>query len=161
MHAVFGQVRTTRDLFAKGTVAAGARYNAPTHAESRAVWNVTGRYDFTDNTFTRATVGTPFAPLPGRVRAVRGRPDVLLRQPEPQAGREHELQWLNRSSIRHQHDENLLTFEAIGFYRRVTDLIVDVDDGSGETTITANRPDQVRVRGVTLIGSAAVSRASV
>ncbi len=60
VHAVFGQVRTTRDLFAKGTIAAGARYNAPTNSQSAAVWNVTGRYDFTGNTFTRATVGTAF-----------------------------------------------------------------------------------------------------
>jgi hypothetical protein len=43
--------------------------------------------------------------------------------------------------------------EAIGCYRRVADLIVDIDDGSGETTITADRPERVRVRGMTLVGS--------
>jgi outer membrane cobalamin receptor len=52
-----------------------------------------------------------------------------------------------------------IEFEAIGFYRQVSDLIVDVDDGSGETTITANRPDKVRVRGVSLVASGAFTNA--
>ena len=50
-----------------------------------------------------------------------------------------------------------VTLEAIGLYRTVDDLIVDVDDGSGEPTVTANRPDTVRVPGVSLVGSSAVT----
>ena len=60
VHAVFGQVRTTRDLLGKATFGAGVRYNAPTHAKSAAVWNVSGRYDFTGNLFARGTLGTTF-----------------------------------------------------------------------------------------------------
>ena len=52
-----------------------------------------------------------------------------------------------------------IDIEAIAFYRRVTDLIVDVDDGSGETTITANRADRVRVRGMSLVASGAFTNA--
>jgi vitamin B12 transporter len=36
---------------------------------------------------------------------------------------------------------------------------VDIDDGSGETTITANEPDRIRVRGISLVGSGALSSA--
>jgi vitamin B12 transporter len=47
-----------------------------------------------------------------------------------------------------------VTFEAIGFYRRVSNLIVDVDGaGPGGNTMTANRDDVVRVRGVSFIGT--------
>jgi outer membrane receptor protein involved in Fe transport len=53
-----------------------------------------------------------------------------------------------------------MEFEAIAFYRQVSDLIVDVDDGSGETTITANRPDKVRVRGMSLVASGAFTNAA-
>jgi vitamin B12 transporter len=42
---------------------------------------------------------------------------------------------------------------------RVSDLIVDVDDRSGETTITANSENQVKVYGVSFVGSSAVSSA--
>ena len=49
--------------------------------------------------------------------------------------------------------------EVVGFYRTVTDLIVDIDDGSGETTITANQPDEVKVRGLSLVGSATLTSA--
>ncbi len=154
VHAVFGQVRTTRELFAKGTIAAGVRYNAPTHAESAAVWNVTGRYDFTGDTFTRATVGTAFR-YPDAYELFAADPTCCFGNPNLKPERSTNF----NGSIGHRFNmgANALTLEAIGFYRRVNDLIVDVDDGSGETTITANRPDQVRVRGVTLIGSAAVS----
>jgi vitamin B12 transporter len=46
-----------------------------------------------------------------------------------------------------------LTLEATGFYRTVTNLIVDVDDASGDTSTTANSPGKVRVKGVSLAGS--------
>ena len=154
VHAVFGQVRTTRDLFAKGTIAAGARYNAPTNSQSAAVWNVTGRYDFTGNTFARATVGTAFR-YPDAYELFAIDPTCCFGNPNLKPERSTNF----NGSFGHRFlaGSTALTLEAIGFYRRVNDLIADVDDGSGETTITANRPDQVRVRGVTLVGSVAAS----
>jgi outer membrane receptor for ferric coprogen and ferric-rhodotorulic acid len=53
-----------------------------------------------------------------------------------------------------------IDLEVVGFYRKVTDLIVDVDDGTGSgNTITANSTDAVRVRGVSLDGSASLTEA--
>jgi outer membrane receptor protein involved in Fe transport len=154
VHAVFGQARTTRELFQKGTIAAGVRYNAPTNSQSAAVWNVTGRYDFTGNTFTRGTVGTAFR-YPDAYELFAVDPTCCFGNPDLKPERSTNF----NGSLGHRFlaGATAVTLEAIGFYRRVTDLIVDVDDGSGETTITANRPDRVRVRGVTLVGSVAVS----
>jgi outer membrane cobalamin receptor len=156
VHAVFGQVRTTRDLIGNATLAAGVRYNAPTHARDGAVWNVTGRYEFTGTLFARGTVGTAFRyPDAYELFAVDptccfGNPNL---KPETSTNLNGSIGGLVRVGA------TTLMLEAIGFHRRVTDLIVDVDDGSGETTITANRPDRVRVNGVSLIGSAALTRA--
>jgi len=44
VHALFGQVRTTPTLMKKATLAAGVRYNAPTHSKQGAVWNVSVRF---------------------------------------------------------------------------------------------------------------------
>src|SRR5262249_13709183 len=60
VHAIFGQVRTTRDLLAHATVTAGVRYNAASASENHAVWNLSGRYDFTNWLFARGGVGTSF-----------------------------------------------------------------------------------------------------
>ena len=37
VHAIFGQVRTTRDLMPRGTIAVGARFNAPTNSQNATV----------------------------------------------------------------------------------------------------------------------------
>ncbi|MGE3840767.1 MAG: hypothetical protein AB7I50_04205 [Vicinamibacterales bacterium] len=58
VHAVFGQVRTTRALMSRATLAAGARFNAPTHSKAAGVWDVSGQFDITPNVFARGTVGT-------------------------------------------------------------------------------------------------------
>ena len=106
VHAVFGQVQTTRDVFSKGTASFGLRYNAPTNADGALVWTATGRYDLTPNVFARANVGVP---LSRRLRAVRGRPDLLLWKPEPQAGIEHEHQRIrgNAAVCRSSNDRQL------------------------------------------------------
>ena len=60
VNALFGQVRTTRDLLGKATITAGVRYNAPSDSRSHTIWNVSGQYDFTASLFARGTVGTSF-----------------------------------------------------------------------------------------------------
>ena len=114
-----------------------------------------GQYDFTGNLFARATVGTSFR-YPDAYELFADGSDLLLRQSEPEAGDEHQRQRLRRAGA--SAGATTVDLEAIGFYRKVTDLIVDVDDGSGETTITANQDDKVRVRGVSLVGSARSTR---
>ena len=149
VHAVFGQVRTTREMFAKGTAAFGLRYNAPTNSDGALVWTATGRYDLTPNVFARANVGTAFRyPDAYELFAIDptccfGNPNLKPETSTNFNGSVGTLIYAGNTTV---------NLEAIGFYRTVTDLIVDVDDGSGETTITANRPDEVRVRGLSLVG---------
>ena len=58
--AVFGQVRITPDALPNTHLAAGVRYNHPDNGESATVWNVSGRYDFSEALFVRGSLGTAF-----------------------------------------------------------------------------------------------------
>ncbi len=156
VHALFGQVRTTRALLPRATLALGARYNAPTNAQNAGVWNASGQYDFTPNVFVRGTVGTAFR-YPDAYELFAEDPTCCFGNPnlEPEKSTN-----LNASLARRIiAGQTVFTVEATGFYRRVTNLIVDVDDGSGETTITANSPEQVRVKGVSLAGTGQLTAA--
>jgi vitamin B12 transporter len=156
VHALFGQVRTTRALFEKASLAVGARFNAPSNSQAATVWNASGQYDFTPSFFARGTVGTAFR-YPDAYELFAKDPTCCFGNPNLAPERSTNL----NASFGHRMStgSTVLTMEVVGFYRRVTDLIVDVDDGSGETTITANQPDIVRVRGVQLVGSAAFAPA--
>jgi vitamin B12 transporter len=59
VNAVFGQVRTTDDLFKDIHLAAGARYNK-TGGSEKTVWNVSGRYDATHWFYLQGLIGTSF-----------------------------------------------------------------------------------------------------
>ena len=156
VHAVFGQVRTTRELFSRGTAAFGLRYNAPTNADGALVWTANGRYDITPTVFARANVGTAFRyPDAYELFAVDptccfGNPNLKPESSTNVNGSVGTLVYAGDTTV---------NIEAIGFYRKVTDLIVDIDDGSGETTITANQPEEVKVRGFSLVGSATLTSA--
>src|SRR6185503_11643030 len=116
---------------------------------------MTDRYDFSSALFARGSVGTTFR-YPDAYELFAVDPACCFGNPnlKPETSRN-----VNGSiGGRLQAGATTLNLEAIGFYRRVTDLIVDVDDGSGETTITANRPDVVRVRGLSLVASAIAAR---
>jgi vitamin B12 transporter len=156
MNAVFGQVRTTPDLLKKATLAVGARYNSPTNSRSATVWNVSSRYDFTNDLFARASVGTAFR-YPDAYELFAIDPTCCFGNPNLKP--ESSTNFNGSVGRRFSAGDKTVTVEAIGFYRRVTDLIVDVDDGSGETTITMNQPDVVKVQGISLVGSAAVTSA--
>ena len=156
VHALFGQVRTTRDLTGRGTLAFGARFNAPSNSQSATVWNLSGQYDMTGNLFARGTVGTAFR-YPDAYELFAADPTCCFGNPN--------LKPESSTNVNGSIGGRILTgatnvtLEAIGFYRTVKDLIVDVDDGSGETTITANRDDTVRARGVSLVASSVVNTA--
>jgi len=157
VHALFGQVRTTPTLMKKATLAAGVRYNAPTHSKQGAVWNVSGRYDITPNVYTRAIVGTSFR-YPDAYELFAKDPTCCFGNPnlKPETSTNFNASLGGRIL---RGTSSALNIEAIAFVRRVTDLIVDIDDGSGETTITANQPDRIRVRGVSLVGSGTLTSA--
>lgn len=157
VHALFGQIRTTRDLLEKATFALGARFNAPSNSKSAAVWNASGQYDFTPRVFARATAGTAFR-YPDAYELFAVDPDCCYGNPnlEPERSTNVNGSIGRRISM----GASQLTVEAIGFYRRVTNLIVDVDGaGPGGNSMTANRPDVVRVRGLSLVGSAVLTPA--
>lgn len=156
VHALFGQVRTTADLFAKATFALGARFNAASHSKNAAVWNASSQYDVTPRVFVRGTVGTAFR-YPDAYELFANDPTCCFGNPslEPERSTNVNGSIGYRGSVAGAD----VSVEAIGFARRVTNLIVDVDDGSGDTTITANRSDVVRVRGISFVGSAAFAPA--
>ena len=158
VHAIFGQVRTTRDLMPRGTIAVGARFNAPTNSQNATVWNVSGQYDISSGggVYARGNVGTAFR-YPDAYELFAVDPTCCFGNPnlKPESSTN-----VNGSvGGRVPAGDTSINLEAIAFFRRVSDLIVDVDDGSGETTITANSENQVKVYGVSFVGSSALSSA--
>ncbi len=156
VNAVFGQVRTTRDLMPKASLAFGARYNAPSHAKNAGVWNVSGQYDLSPGTIARATVGTAFR-YPDAYELFAQDPTCCFGNPDLEP--EKSTNFNGTLAQRILAGQTVFTLEATGFYRRVTNLIVDVDDGSGETTVAANSPDTVRVKGISVSGSGQITPA--
>jgi vitamin B12 transporter len=60
VHAGFGQLRLTPEMIPHLSLAAGARYNAPSSGPSSTVWNLSGQYDWPMGIYTKAEVGTNF-----------------------------------------------------------------------------------------------------
>jgi outer membrane cobalamin receptor len=151
VHALFGQVRTTRELMPRATLALGGRYAAPSHAESAAIWNASGQYDITSSLFAKTSVGTAFR-YPDAYELFANDPTCCFGNPNLEPEKSNTL---NASiGMRGRAGAAALLGEAIVFHRTISNLIADVDDGSGEgTTVTANQPDRVKASGVSLVGS--------
>lgn len=156
VHALFGQVRTTRDLLPRGTVSVGARFNAPTNSQNATVWNVGGQYDISSGVYARGNVGTAFR-YPDAYELFAIDPTCCFGNPNLKPEKSTNVNGSVGGRV--PAGETSVNLEAIGFYRRVTDLIIDTDDGTGETTITANSPNVVKVYGVSFVGSSAVTSA--
>jgi outer membrane cobalamin receptor len=158
VHALFGQVRTTRDLMSRGTVAFGTRFNAPTNSQNATVWNVSGQYDISSSgsVYTRGSVGTAFR-YPDAYELFAIDPTCCFGNPDLKP--ETSTNFNGSIGGRVPAGETSVNLEAITFFRRVEDLIIDADDGSGETTITTNSPNQVKVYGVSFVGSSALTSA--
>jgi vitamin B12 transporter len=148
VHALFGQVRTTPDLFDKARVAFGVRRNMPSASGSETVWNASGQYDFTQRLFARATVGTSFR-LPDAYELFAIDMTCCLGNPnlKPESSENY-----NVSVGGLLGDNSLMNWEVVYFRRYVKDLIVDVDldDGSGLTQ-AQNVDNEVRVRGTQIV----------
>jgi vitamin B12 transporter len=137
------------------TLTAGARYNAPSKSEAHAVWNLTGQYDFAGSLFARANVGSSFR-YPDAYELFAIDPTCCFGNPNLKP--ESSNNFNGSIGGRFVRGDTTLDLEFIGFYRKVSNLIVDVDDGTGSgNTITANSTDAVRVHGVSLQGSASLS----
>jgi len=153
VNAVFGQVRTTRDLIPKATFAAGIRFNAPTNSQNSTVWNVSGRYDINGALFARGTVGTSFRyPDAYQLFAIDdscciGNPNL---KPETSTNVNGSIGTnIIRSGSR------TFSVEVIGFYRRVNDLIIG-ELNEDDLEVPQNSEDTVRVKGISLVGSTAL-----
>jgi len=157
VNALFGQVRTAPDLIARTTLAAGVRYNNATNAGDATVWNLTGRYDFTPAVFARAGIGTALR-YPDAYQLFAIDESCCIGNPNLKPERSTNFNGSVGGYLRA--GESTISLEAIGFYRDITELIIEVDhpDGSGNT-ITANGPGHVKAKGVTIVGTATVNRA--
>ena len=152
VNAVFGQVRTTRDLIPKATLAFGVRFNAPTNAQNSTVWNASGKYDFNQTFFARGSVGTSFRyPDAYQLFAIDdscciGNPDL---KPETSTNFNGSFGAIARAGGR------TVNLEFIGFYRRVNDLIIG-ELNEDDLEVPVNSEDTVRVKGFSLVGSTAL-----
>src|SRR4051812_41755032 len=157
VNAVFGQVQTNHDLLRNVSLAAGVRYNAPSASVSHTAWNVSGQYDFGPSLFARATGGTSFR-YPDAYELFAIDPTCCVGNPNLKPESSDNI----NGSIggRLHRGTTTVDLEVIGFYRKISNLIVDEDDGTGSgNTITANSDDAVKVHGFSLIGSASLTPA--
>jgi vitamin B12 transporter len=127
VHAVFGQIRTSDGFSERLRLTAGFRTNMPEarslgalsgDPEPTTVWSVTGQYDFTDDLFVRANIGTAFR-LPDTYELYAGDPCCETGNPnlEPETSRNF------NGSVGGATADGRLNWELIGFYREVENLI--------------------------------------
>jgi vitamin B12 transporter len=156
VNALFGQVRALPDLIARTTLALGVRYNDASNADNATVWNLTGRHDVTPALFVRGGVGTAFR-YPDAYQLFAIDESCCIGNPNLEPERSTNVNGSVGGYLRA--GESTISLEAIGFYRDITDLIIEVDhpDGSGNT-ITTNGPGHVKAKGVTIVGTATVNR---
>jgi vitamin B12 transporter len=144
VNAVFGQIRTTADLWKKARLAFGVRDNQPSVGQSRTVWNLSGRYDVSEQLHVRAAVGTSFR-LPDAYELFAIDPFCCVGNPnlKPESSEN-----LNASIGGTMGPSARVAWELVYFRRDVENLIRDVDDGTGSgNTIAENVPGRVRVHG--------------
>jgi vitamin B12 transporter len=148
VNAIFAQLRTPEWLAPK--LAAGLRYNVPSFGPNAAVWNVSGRYDFGAFLFVRGTVGTAFR-LPTAEELFANDPDDERGDPnlKPETSFNANLSVGGHAGFLGLSE---LSWEAIGFYRDVTDLISPSGfDKATNQSLFENIPGTVRVRGATAV----------
>lgn len=149
VNAVFGEIRTPEQL-KKIRLAAGLRYNVPSVGESALVWNATGQFTVSDAFFVRGTTGSAFR-LPTAE-------ELFANDPQDERG---------NPNLKPEHSFNAnvsvggnasfaklpgLSWEAIGFYRDVIDLIsLSGFDSATKQSLFENVAGTVRVRGGTLV----------
>jgi outer membrane cobalamin receptor len=157
VNALFGQIRITPELIDRTTLALGVRHNNATNAGDATVWNLTGRHDFTPALFARAGVGTAFR-YPDAYQLFAIDESCCIGNPNLKPERSTNVNGSVGGHLRA--GERIISLEAIGFYRDITDLIIEVDhpDGSGNS-LTANGSGHVKAKGVTIVGTATANRA--
>lgn len=154
VHAVFGELRTP-EQWTRLRLAAGARYNVPTVGPSAAVWNATGQYSFADPLLVRFNIGTAFR-LPTAEELFANDPDDELGNPNlrPERSFNMEASVAGRTEVLPSFD---LSWDVVGFYRDVTDLIsASGFDSATNQSVFENLAGTVYVRGATAVVGASL-----
>lgn len=146
VHAFFGEVRTAENAFENVALAAGARYNRGSGGKDATVWNVSGRYTFSDALYVEGVVATAFL-LPSAEQLYyigeddyAGNPDL-----QPEDSKNLNLSVGGNVSLA----EGALAWQLTGFARDIDNLI-DIGDGTPEfpNGRYENLPGETQVRGV-------------
>lgn len=150
VNAVFAQIRTTPGLLENTQIALGARYNEPSAGPDATVWNLSGRHDFTDNLYVRATGGTSFR-LPDAYQLYAIDPNDTPGNPnlKPERSRNVELGVGGGNSA----GRMPLSWEIMGFKRTVEDLI----GPNAADTLQINLDSEVEVEGAELVAGLGIS----
>ena len=141
--AFFGQVRTNDDWNEKLHLTAGLRRNEPSEAEGSTIWTATGKYDISQNLFVRGVVGTGFKlPTAEELYAIdpyeHGDPNL-------KAEKSKNLNLSIGGGV--PAGAGTLTWEVVGFFRDVTNLIDYVTNEEEGFDQIVNVPGKVKVRG--------------
>lgn len=128
VHALFGQVRTTEELFGNLKLSAGMRHNMPKSGDELTIWNVSGQYDISDNLYVRATAGTAYR-LPDASELYSNDPCCEQGNPNLQGEKSTNLN-ASVGGFFTLGGENG-SWEIVGFTRKVENLISAVDAGGG------------------------------
>ncbi len=153
VHAGIFQVRTTDELSGKGRITAGLRYNE-TRGAKKTIWNISGRYDFSDALFVEANGGTSFV-LPDASSLYGNDPCCEIGNPNLKPEESLNINAslggvlpLGRGRV---------NWKATYFNRRITNLIdTTYDDAAFPNGTYINVPDKVKSQGVDLELSASL-----
>lgn len=144
VHAFFGQVRTSRELFANGGLSAGVRHNDAGTA-SATVWNVSGKYDFPSGYYVQGSVSTNFI-LPNAEQLFLNEPCCEVGNPDL---RPEETTNVN-ASLGAAHGSGY--WQLTGFWRKVEEVIgYDYDQAAYPNGIF-NNLGEARIRGFEVLG---------
>jgi outer membrane cobalamin receptor len=150
VHAVFGQVRTTEDLIDNASFAAGVRYNN-TSESSTTVWNVSGRYDFTDALYVEGTGGTALV-LPSAEQLFGIDPCCAAGNPNLKAERSLNF---NASVGGRALGATGVSWQVTGFWRDIDNLIAEGTSSPAFPNGTyVNAAGKVTAKGVEVVAGA-------
>src|SRR5690606_32026031 len=144
VHAVFGQVRTTEDLWSRASAAAGLRYN-DTGGSTATIWTLSGVFNFTDTLFVEGSLGTAFR-LPDAEQMLAIEPDYILgnQDLEPEESFNINLAVGGRIDAARP-----LSWQVTGWRREIRNLIDadEINPPAGFEGIWVNTDGKVKARG--------------
>lgn len=147
VHAVFGEIATTSDLFPNLRISAGIRHNMPSVSPSSTVWNVGARWDvIPDSLYVRGLGGTAFR-LPTAEELFAKDPidaPNWIGNPDTKPERSTNV---NVGIGGYFGDMRAINWEVVGFYREIKDLIDVTFDEVLEADVFGNIPGTVTVEG--------------